>query len=162
MSKSLIIIDTSVFLNILSVPNKCQDKQLVLDEFKHFIQLEASFILPMATIIETGNHIAQNGDGNVRRNVAMQFCEHISKVLNGEAPYILSNFPTNDEIKQWLDQFPNLAMRNKSPVKQEGISFGDLTIIQEFEKQKNIHKNYEIWIWSLDSDLQQYHHQPNI
>lgn len=160
MSNHLIIIDTSVFLNILSVPGKCQDKEEVIKAFEDYIALGASFILPMATIIETGNHIAQNGNGNTRRKVASQFCGHISKVLNDEAPYKISNFPNNDEMKQWLNQFPDLAMRNKSPTKQEGTSFGDLTIIQEFEKQKRLFKNYEIWIWSLDSDLQLYHYTP--
>lgn len=155
MSNHLIIIDTSVFLNILSVPGKCQDKEEVIKAFEDYIALGASFILPMATIIETGNHIAQNGNGNTRRKVASQFCEHISKVLNDEAPYKISNFPNNDEMKQWLNQFPDLAMRNKSPTKQEGTSFGDLTIIQEFEKQKKLFRAYEIWIWSLDDDLKQ-------
>lgn len=146
MSKSLIIIDTSIFLNILAVPNRCQDREKVFEKFEEYITLEASFILPMATIIETGNHIAQNGNGNTRRDIAIQFCEHVSKVLNDEAPYKISSFPNNEEIKKWLNQFPNLAMRNKSPIKQEGTSFGDLTIIQEFEKQKDLHKNFEIFI----------------
>ena len=158
MSNHLIIIDTSIFLNILSVPGKCQDKEEVIKAFEDYIALGASFILPMATIIETGNHIAQNGNGNTRRKVASQFCEHISKVLNDEAPYKISNFPNNDEMKQWLNQFPDLAMRNKSPTKQEGTSFGDLTIIQEFEKQKKLFRAYKIWIWSLDDDLKQYNY----
>ncbi len=140
------------------MPGKCQDKEEVIKAFEDYIALGASFILPMATIIETGNHIAQNGNGNTRRKVASQFCEHISKVLNDEAPYKISNFPNNDEMKQWLNQFPDLAMRNKSPTKQEGTSFGDLTIIQEFEKQKKLFRAYKIWIWSLDDDLKQYNY----
>lgn len=164
MSDSIIIIDTSVFLNILEVPNKCQDKAQIIQEFKEYITLDAFFILPMATIIETGNHIAQSGDGNVRRETAKKFCEHIVKVINGDAPYKISNFPSNDEIKSWINDFPNLAGRNKSndtgKDKKEGTSFGDLTIIQEFEKQTRLHKNYEIWIWSLDRDLKSKHYIP--
>lgn len=160
MSNSIIIIDTSIFLNVLEVPNKCQDKECVFKQFEEFIELEAIFVLPMATIVETGNHIAQNGDGSIRRKTAKKFCGHIMKVINGEAPYKISDFPTNDEIKSWIAHFPELAMKNKSSEKQEGTSFGDLTIIQEFEKQKRLFKNYEIWIWSLDSDLQLYHYTP--
>lgn len=122
--------------------------------------MDASFIIPMATIIETGNHIAQNGDGTIRRKTAQKFYNCVMQTINGDAPYKISDFPTNDEIKSWIGLFPDLAMRNKSPEKQEGTSFGDLTIIQEFEKQKRLHKNYEIWIWSLDSDLQSHHYKP--
>lgn len=161
MNSSLIIIDTSIFLNILGVPSKSQDKKNIRESLETYIRSDASLILPMATILETGNHIAQNGDGNIRRKIADKFCVEIHKAINNEAPYKVSSFPSNEEVKSWIDKFPNLAMANKSPTKQEGTSFGDLTIIQEFEKQKLLHKNYEIWIWSLDGDLEQYRYTPN-
>lgn len=160
MNNCIFIIDTSIFLNILEIPNKSQDRDKVLKDFEEYINCGASFVLPMATIIETGNHIAQNGNGNTRREIAHEFCCHILKAMNDEAPYKISPFPNNEEIKSWLAKFPDLAMRNKSEHKQEGTSFGDLTIIEEFEKQKKVYKNYEICIWSLDSDLHLYRYTP--
>ena len=55
------IIDTSVFLNLLNVPGKNQDLESIVRSFQEYTDLNVTFILPMATIIETGNHIAQNG-----------------------------------------------------------------------------------------------------
>lgn len=67
---SVCLIDTSIFTNILNVPGRNQNKADVNHAFREYIDLGCTFILPMATIIETGNHIAQNGDGRLRRDTA--------------------------------------------------------------------------------------------
>jgi hypothetical protein len=60
----------------------------------------------------------------------------------------------------WIDTFPDHAGRNKAPDKPEGNSFGDLTIIQDYEKACARFPMSEVFIWSLDSDLQSYRHNP--
>ncbi|OHP62433.1 hypothetical protein HMPREF2675_09830 [Neisseria sp. HMSC061H08] len=155
---SICIIDTSIFLNILDVPSRNNDKERVIRDFEEYIQSEqVSFFLPMATVLETGNHIAQNGDGTVRRKTAQRFCDEVCKAIKGEAPYQISNFPDTGEILDWLAEFPDSAGRNKTPSRNEGTSFGDLSIIKEYEKAKSKFPMSEIWIWSLDSDLENYH-----
>ena len=158
---SLCIIDTSVFTNILNVSNRNQEKDVISEEFNEYVELDCQFILPMATIIETGNHIAQNGNGHARRKSAEHFVTAVQGALNDEAPWKLSEFPSSAEILNWLNDFPNFAMRNKSVDRTgEGTSFGDLSIIQEFEKAKTRFPMTEIFIWSLDADLKAYHHKP--
>lgn len=155
------IIDTTVFLNLLNVPSRNQDIDKVANDYREYVQLGATFILPMAAIIETGNHIAQNGNGFVRRETAKRFCDTVKEAFKGDNPFRPSEFPNNKDVLDWLDLFPELAGRNKSPTKTtEGTSFGDLSIIGEFEKCKNKFSKQEIIIWSLDRDLNQYHHLP--
>jgi hypothetical protein len=67
---SVCLIDTSIFLNLLDVPYCNESMAEVVEEFKTFVEAGCTFLLPMATILETGNHIAQNGDGNLRRKTA--------------------------------------------------------------------------------------------
>ncbi|MFN7504718.1 MAG: hypothetical protein ACK5Q1_04070, partial [Limnobacter sp.] len=130
---SICIIDTSVFLNLLNVPGKNQDKDTVTASFTAYAELGVTFILPMATIIETGNHIAQNGDGGTRRKTAQRFCKAVKGAFSGDAPYQPSEFPNSAEVLTWIDNFPDKAGANKSPQKTgEGTSFGDLSIIEEF------------------------------
>ena len=74
---SICFIDTSVFLNLLNVPNRNQDHEKVSQDFHSYDELKFTLLLPMATIIETGNHIAQNGDGNIRRQTAQRFVEEV-------------------------------------------------------------------------------------
>lgn len=155
---SVCIIDTSIFLNLLNVPGKSQDKVKVTSDFTEYAQTGVTFILPMATIIETGNHIAQNGDGGTRRKTAERFCLAVKGAFTGEAPYQPSEFPNSVEILTWLDSYPQHAGASKSVTKQnEGTSFGDLSIIEEFNKCVNKFSMSEVFIWSLDSDLAAYH-----
>lgn len=155
------LIDTSIFLNLLNVPGRNQDKVQVFDDFKIYVEMDVTFILPMATILETGNHIAQNGNGDMRRKAADRFCIAIEGAFNGVAPYQPSEFPSSAEVLVWLNQFPHHAGQNKSPTKTtEGTSFGDLSIIKEYEKCLSKFGMSEIFIWSLDSDLAQYHRKP--
>lgn len=157
---SVCIIDTSVFLNLLNVPSKNQDKDSIKMAFTEYAELGATFILPMAIIIETGNHIAQNGDGGTRRKTAQRFCKAVKGAFSGDAPYIPSEFPNSAEVLTWIDQFPDQAGMNKSPQKTgEGTSFGDLSIIEEFHKCVNRFPTLEVFVWSLDSDLSSYHQQ---
>jgi hypothetical protein len=154
---SICLIDTSIFLEILNVPNCNQHRASVLEDFKTYAESGCTFLLPMATILETGNHIAQNGDGTMRRKTAERFVKAVKEAFTGEAPWRTTTFPNTAEIMLWIDQFPDLAGKNKTPDKQEGTSFGDLSIIQEFHKSCNLFPMSEVFIWSLDSDLQNYH-----
>lgn len=81
---SICIVDTSVFCNILEVPNRCQDRERVLDRLENLIDDGATLLLPLATIYETGNHIAQNGDGRQRRDAAERFAKQVNLALQGE------------------------------------------------------------------------------
>ncbi|CAI0885460.1 hypothetical protein [Serratia fonticola] len=157
------IIDTSVFLNLLNVPGKNQDKESIIQDYSEYVELATTFILPMATIIETGNHIAQNGNGTLRRETAERFYVTVRGAFTGEAPYRTSEFPNTSEILSWLNRFPQLAGNNKSSTKtSEGTSFGDLSIIVEYEKCVEKFPMTEVFIWSLDSDLNLYRHTPRI
>lgn len=154
---NICLIDTSVFLNILDVPSKNSDREEVFESFETYTKLGCEFIIPVATIIETGNHIAQNGDGNTRRQVAQDFYELLEKSYANEAPFIFSSIFSNEQLREWIALFPDHAGRNKSPQKiTEGTSLGDLTIIKEFEMLCELHPRADIFIWSLDCDLKIY------
>jgi hypothetical protein len=158
---AICLIDTSVFVNLLNVPNLNQEKDKIEQEYRNYVDLNCTFILPMATIIETGNHIAQNGDGGTRRATAQRFCGAVSEAFNGNAPWQPSDFPNSTEILTWLHQFPMMAGQNKSATKLgEGTSFGDLSIIEEFKKCVKRFSMSEVFIWSLDADLSTYHVKP--
>lgn len=154
---SICLMDTSVFLSILNVPNRNQDRASVLQDFQTYSEAGCNLILPMATIIETGNHIAQNGDGTIRRNTAKRFVEEVKAAFTGISPWSPSQFPDTVEILLWIDKFPDLAGKNKTPDKLEGTSFGDLSIIEEFNRLCQRFPMSEVFIWSLDLDLRNCH-----
>ncbi|AWA39339.1 hypothetical protein DBV33_12335 [Pseudomonas fluorescens] len=158
---SICLIDTSVFVNLLNVPGLNQEAEQVSSDFLEYAENSCTFILPMATILETGNHIAQNGDGRIRRQTAQRFCIAVQAAFDDKPPYRLSEFPNTREVLEWLAEFPEKAGQNKSATRTgEGTSFGDLSIIKEYERCLERFPMSELFIWSLDSDLEAYRHVP--
>lgn len=151
------LLDTSIYLNILDVPGKSQDRGTVFDEFGKMVENGDIFLLPLAAVWETGNHIAMLGNGGLRRQYAEKLLVDVGKALGGEAPYRATHFPSAEEFAGWLAEFPDYAQRNKTANKTgEGVSLTDLSIIKEWEATKTRHSMSRVFIWSLDSDLQGY------
>ena len=149
---SICLLDTSVFVEILNVPNMNTRHVVIYDELEQKIQNRESLFLPMATILETGNHIAQNGDGTQRRNVADLFAAQVQLALNGESPFTPIAFPKQDALQQWLTAFPDFAMR--------GQGLGDLSIIHDWERMCAQHPTHRVYIWSLDHHLASHDRRP--
>ena len=47
---SIILLDTSILLNLLEIPDRCQEKEAVQREFENYPEEVNRFILPFSTI----------------------------------------------------------------------------------------------------------------
>lgn len=142
---SIVLIDTSVFCNILPVPGLDQHRAEVMQEMESLIQDAATLLLPMASVLETGNHIAQLTNGQNRRRAALRFCRQVQDAIDGTAPWTPTPFWDLERLKLWLPEFPDHAMG------QRGM--GDLSIIKEWERQCALHKARRVRIWARDGHL---------
>ena len=155
---AIVLLDTSIYLNILNVPGNNADSVEVFDEFQQRINANDSFLLPLATILETGNHISRMADGHSRRTWALKMVKDVEDALNGIAPYRPTAFLERGEFLLWLKSFPDYAMRTKKMKKDknEGGSLSDFTIVKEWEKLCEQNPMSRVSIWSLDEDLKGY------
>lgn len=142
---AIVIVDTSVLLNILDVPGRNESRPAVLVELEKLIDTEHHLFIPMAAIVEVGNHIARLGNGAQRRSVAERFVAEVKKALANEAPWRPINFPSNHEVLGWLDAFPDAAM--------QGLGMGDLSIKQEWLDLCAKYRMSRVRVWTLDGDL---------
>ena len=142
---SIVIVDTSVLLNIMDVPDRNQYRGDVLDRLATLIDAGDHLFIPMAAIVEVGNHIAQVKNGAHRRAAAERFVKEVRSALADEAPWKPINFPSNQEVLTWLDAFPESAT--------QGIGMGDLSIKQEWVALCERHALSRVWVWALDGDL---------
>lgn len=153
----IVLLDTTVYLNVLDVPGRNQQREQVLDAFESRVRKGDHFLLPMATIWETGNHVSRLANGSLRYEFAQRLVANVHAALDGETPYRTTYFPDNRVFAAWLNDFPGFAQRNKSAQKTtEGISLSDLSIIKEWEQTRDRHALSRVLIWSLDSDLSAY------
>jgi hypothetical protein len=158
---AIVLLDTSVYLNVLDVPGFNQDRVAVFDEFRALIEQGDHFLLPLAAVWETGNHIAKLADGRNRRRYAQLLIENVQLAVSGAVPYRATHFPDREDFLGWLGEFPAAAMRNKSVDKtNEGVSLADLSIIKEWERTCAVNCMSRVRIWSLDSDLAGYDRRP--
>ncbi len=160
MSAAICIIDTSVFCEILDVPNMNDNKNNILLDLEAKMKDRETLLLPMTTILETGNHIGQNGDGRQRRETATVFTQQVKKALQGESPFTPTPLQDQTELAEWLNEFPNWVGRTDSKGKASG--FGDLTIYKTWEAQLTKHKARRVYIWSLDDQLSVYDRPPEL
>lgn len=69
---AIVIVDTSVLLNILDVPGRNQHKTEVLDHLALLIDAGDHLFIPMAAIVEVGNLIAHVSNGAQGRSGAFR------------------------------------------------------------------------------------------
>ncbi|MGB3509717.1 MAG: hypothetical protein WBA93_10820 [Microcoleaceae cyanobacterium] len=128
--KKVLIIDTSILCVYLGVPGKetCGsgenkwDKILVDKILEKEEKAEAIFVLPLAAIIETGNHIAQAN--SKRYEIAKELANLMKLTADNQTPWAAfieqSVLWDAENLKQLADEFPSLASK--------GFALGDATI----------------------------------
>jgi hypothetical protein len=146
------IVDTSVFCNVLNIPKLNDERRVVMEQLRNFLEKGTHLLLPMAVVYETGNHIAHISEGRLRRQCAELFVEQVKMAIAGETPWTVMQVPTLDEVTLWLTDFPDSATQGKG--------MGDLSIVQEWEKSRRLFPNRRVFIWSLDTHLQGYDSHP--
>ena len=129
MSKVLVL-DTSVLCVWLQISGKdtmgkandIWDYKRVNHKIEEEIAKRTVLVLPLASIIETGNHISQSpGD---RFTLAETFADLIRKTANNETPWaaftVQSNLWSAEKLNALADNWPILAASK--------LSLGDATI----------------------------------
>ena len=142
------LIDTTIMLNLLGVPKRNKDEKEVREEFKRVLAKGETLILPIATIIETGNEIAKI-NGSQRYEIVSKFSEYLKKTSKGEAPWKPELTMINlEDLIYFAENYTSFA--------STGIGLGDLSIIRTFERCKEKLQVDSIMIWSTDKHLQGY------
>lgn len=147
MKQQAYFIDTSILVNILGLPHMCQDRKDVIARFDEYCTKRYILILPLATIIETGNHIAQIADGNIRRQKAEKMKEYLIRTIEGEAPWTYNNSEIEKSaLCSIANTFPNAA--------SQGMGIGDLSILEAYRKYRKQYGRYvDVYVWTLDQHL---------
>ena len=156
MKKKVLIFDTSVLCVWLKVYGKetCgpEDNRLTYDDVNAKIEEEKSkgttFVLPIASIIETGNHIAHStGDRHV---VGHAFANIISATADQISPW--AAFTEQSEL--WKkENLKVLAKRWKESV-ISGQSLGDASIVDVANYYASA--DFEVEIFTGDAGLKAY------
>ena len=73
----VVIVDALVLVNLPNVPQRNDHREVVYCELEESAQAKASLLLPIATVLHRGNHIADLADGGNRRRYAKALCRQV-------------------------------------------------------------------------------------
>lgn len=148
-------IDTSVLLNLLDVPGRVTiPVKEIQKEFRRRFDAGIRFVLPITTIVETGNFIAQcSGD---RRAAAQRFCDALQAAASKTPPWLIAE-------TAWDSQFITelIAGNGTSTSMVDHFTFrtlgaGDLTILVERDRYAAGRALDSVEVWTIDSKLDAY------
>lgn len=152
----VLIMDTSILCVWLKVPNmeSCGpdndrwDYVRVNAKVTEELAAKTIFVLPLASIIETGNHISQcQGDPY---NVALSFADLIKKTANNVTPWaafiVQAELWTADKLRELAEIWPQMAASR--------ISLGDATI-KDVADYYNV-QGFTVEIFTGDQGLKAY------
>ncbi len=142
---TICIVDTSILDELLNVPGKANHHVETLKDYEAKQKGREQFLVPVAVMIETGNHIAHASEGDVRRSRAEAFVEFVRRALDGTSPFTPTPFPDDAALRSWLGDFPDHAMRR--------IGLADRSLIALWHEQQELHRRRRVYIWALDAEL---------
>lgn len=154
--RKVLVIDTSILCVWLDVPGRetCGrnddrwNKQRVKDIIDQETQAGTIFVLPLASIIETGNHIAQAPHSRYERGQAL--ADLIRKTADSKTPWAAfsqqSELWSSEKLHALADTWPGLAVQK--------LSLGDATIknVADYYAQMR----YRVEILTGDQGLKAY------
>lgn len=148
---SVVFIDTSVLCNLIPVPGRNQDEEQVREELSSRLQNGDQLILPITAVIETGNFVAQLGDGRERLATAQKLEDILRLICASKAPWVLHDVAWNQLfLKLFLDGAGTGMTYTEHA--QNNVGAGDLCILTEREHYRARTKiNAEVW--TLDHAL---------
>ncbi len=151
MVRRVEFVDTSVLCNILDIPGRNQDRESVLRALRDE-KRSCDLILPVTTVIETGNHIAQLSDGRLRRQHADKLSDLLGLVITGQAPWVLHTVEWGEGFLRSLLSGAGTGTPFSDHVMTK-LGLGDLCILTERELYRARVVNVDVGIWTLDAQL---------
>ena len=148
----IVIVDSSVLLNVLDIPGFNQDRRGVFERFGQLVDAGDHLLLPMAAVLQTGDHVADLSDGSERRRYAERFRDCIHEALQGEAPWTPIDFPEPSLLRSWLADFPDKAM--------EGLGISKVSVIDAWRRACKRHPHQRVYVWTLHQRLGAYDRSP--
>lgn len=153
---SIVFIDTSVLCNLLEVPGRCQNHSEVVDNFKAMVSDGCQFVLPLTSLIETGNHICNSG-GN-RRAAAERYERLIGQIADGRAPWKLNQVEWGENLLRDFLAGDGTGQAAVEWLGNSQMGAGDLAILVERDDfvGRSAYRPADVTVWSLEGQLSSY------
>ena len=150
----VVFLDTSVLCNVLDVPRKNGERNRVMPRFNELLTDGTVLVVPIAAVIEVGNHIAQLPEGS-RRTRSAVFETFLRQSLSSTPPWVVSGAAWDtsflDDLLTGHSQRPGMV-----ELCERGVGTGDGAILLEverFRQRADLPSALPVELWTLDRAL---------
>ncbi|WP_448630326.1 hypothetical protein [Cellulomonas soli] len=148
------MIDTSVLLNLLRVPGRDSEHAKIRALFEARLEAGAKFVLPITTLIESGNHIAQcSGD---RRAAAGRFVAAVDAARSANPPWTIRDVNWGEQFLSDLIAGDSTDTSLHDHLANATLGTGDLSILVERDHFRRETAFSDVRVWTLDASLLAY------
>jgi len=151
MSVPVYVIDTSYLIEMFACGRDSNPvaSRTVRDRFKLANRSGGRFFVPLPSLFELGDHIADVGHNGERAKLVLKLVETVRSSLSENNPWTITPTGTPDSIlPELMKRFEPLATRHK-------IGLVDTFTLNEALRLKELLKSYKarIHIWTNDRNL---------
>jgi hypothetical protein len=152
---AVVFIDTSVLCELLEVPGKSEPSQSAQVQAELSVGSRAGerFVVPITTVIETGNHIAQAPYGRVE--AARRLVRFLRMAIAGEAPWLLLTTTLGHEFVSALCAGDSTG-KPLEVLAAEKVGAGDVALLVERDQFLATIAYSSARVWTLDVALRAY------
>lgn len=143
-------VDTSILDEILETPGWATRPETV-QEFKDYVSAGVQLAIPIAAVIESGNHIEQSGGH--RRAAAERYVTLLDQLASGTRPWklVATEWDSSLLLRMLEGAGTGRALVDLLDAKEMGG--GDTAIVVEAERLQEGSFGLRLGLWSLDSGL---------
>lgn len=149
------LVDTSILCEILDVPGKASQHEAIYEEFKRRASGGDHFVIPVTTVIETGNHISHVKQGD-RRAAADRFHTLLTAVQKKAVPFRLEAVEWDARLLQRLLDGDSTNETLVDLIGSGRFGAGDISILVERDLLRSRSNLPNVRIWTADAELQAY------
>ncbi len=148
---SITLIDTSVLCELLRVPGKSDvmRSRELRSEMDRRVAAGERLVIPITTIIETGNHIAQCS--GQRYGLARGLIKLLQTAASEESPWRVLETPFDAEFLRSLCDGDSTG-QDLAQLAAEKIGAGDVAVLVERDHLKR-RSSAQVQVWTLDAGL---------
>ncbi len=155
MEPTVRFVDTSILCNLLDVPGRNQDRAAVQTEFRQLVDEGMTrFVIPVTTVIETGNHIA-NADGD-RRAAAQRLERFLQMAAADDPPWQLHAVTWDARFLARLRAGASTSMSMVDHLGNGTMGTGDLAILSERDEFMARTSFRSVEVWTLEATMAAY------
>lgn len=148
----IVFIDTSVFANLIEVNGNTQNRASVLKQFDAYVEAGARFVLPITTIVETGNLIFYAGGDP--RPAAERLVAALTAAQSANPPWTVRAVSWDSNFVTSLIDGNSTGSPLVNLISDRRMATGDVSILVERDQFREETAYTDVRVWSLDSQLQ--------